>query len=145
VTTTNIQTMRIPPPPDNEKVVDDKIKEVTLETREENKEINFVDSDNGSISGAVSDDNGNKLPFVEIKILDLTLAIIQTIRTDEIGAYVFGEEVERGDYTVAEVIPDDFPSTCSLSEYDNSPDGNVGDCDTKIDDPIETWRRRRRN
>ena len=75
---------------------------------------------------AVSDDDGNEIPFVEIKLLDSTLAIIRTTLTaDEIGAYVF-KEVEPGNYTVVEVSPDGFPS--SLSDYDkNSPDGNVDD------------------
>ena len=71
---------------------------VTLETREESKENNFVNSDNGSASVAVSDENGNKLPLVEIKLLDSTLAIIRTALTDEIGAYIF-KEVEPGDCT----------------------------------------------
>jgi hypothetical protein len=130
-------------PPGNEKAVDDKIKEVTLETRQENKENDIIPSDNGSISGTF-DDNGNKLPFVEIKLLDSTLAmIVWTTLTNEIGAYsMFEEEVEPGDHTVAEVIPDGFLSTCSLSDYDNCPDGDVGVSDTKLDDSIETWRRR---
>ena len=69
---------------------------VTLETREGSKENDFVNSVNGSFSVAVSDDNGNKLPFVEIKLLDSTLVIIRTTLTaDEIGAYIF-KEVEHG-------------------------------------------------
>jgi hypothetical protein len=79
----------------------------------------------------------NKLPFVEIELLDSTLALIRTTLTaDEISAYVF-KEVEPGDYTAVEVNPDGFPS--SLNDYDNSPDGNVADSsDTKIDKSIET-------
>jgi hypothetical protein len=85
---------------------------------------------------AVSDDNGNKLPFVEIKLLDSTLAFIRTTLTaDEIGAYVF-KEVEPDKYTVVEVNPNGFPPS-SLSDYDNSPNGNVADSsDTEIDNSI---------
>ena len=119
-------------PFDNDEVVDNKIK-VTLEAGEEDKENNFVDSDNGSISGTVSDDQGFLLPGVEIRLLNSTLAVIRTTQTDGIGAYIF-EEVEPGDYTVVEVNPDGYPS--SLSDYDNSPDGDEGDSDTKIDDSI---------
>ncbi|KAI2514176.1 protein of unknown function DUF11 [Fragilaria crotonensis] len=117
---------------DVDKVVDNKIS-VTLKAGEADKENNFVDSDNGSISGSVFDDNGNSLPGVVITLLDGNLDVVQTTTTDGIGAYKFSE-VEPGSYTVVEVNPPGFPS--DLSDYDNTPDGDVGDSNTDVDNTI---------
>jgi hypothetical protein len=92
---------------------------VTLETREESKENDVVNSVNGSVSVAVSvsDDNGNKLPFVEIKLLDLTLAITRTTRTDKIGL-VCTSSRRLNPATILPIVemsPDGFLS--SLSDY----------------------------
>ncbi|KAI2514320.1 oxidoreductase [Fragilaria crotonensis] len=117
---------------DVDKTVDNKIN-VTLKAGEADKENNFVDSDNGSISGSVFDDNGNSLPGVVITLLDGNLDVVQTTTTDGIGAYKFSE-VEPGSYTVVEVNPPGFPS--DLSDYDNTPDGDVGDSNTDVDNTI---------
>jgi protocatechuate 3,4-dioxygenase beta subunit len=58
---------------------------------------------------------------------------IATTKTDAQGAYIF-PNVEPGDYKVVEINPPKFPS--SLSDQDNSNDGDVGDTDTTVDDTI---------
>ena len=57
------------------------------------------------------------------------MLLLLTALTDGTGACVF-KEVEPGDYAVVEVNRDRFPS--SLSDYDNIPESDVGDGDTKI-------------
>jgi hypothetical protein len=58
---------------------------------------------------------------------------IATTKTNVNGFYSFSN-VEPGDYSVIEINPTKFPS--SLSDKDNSPDGDAGDSDTVVDDTI---------
>jgi serine-aspartate repeat-containing protein C/D/E len=118
---------------DADKTLDIRISVTARKAGEAYKENNVVDSDNGSISGSVCDDNGNSLPCVVFTLLDSNLDAVQTTTTDGIGAHKFSE-VEPGIYTVVEVNPPGFPS--SLCDYDNTPDGYVGHSNSNVDDTI---------
>ncbi|KAI2514321.1 protein of unknown function DUF11 [Fragilaria crotonensis] len=116
---------------DTNQTVDNKIG-VSLSPGESDDGNDFVDSNDGSISGFVKDDNGNPLKTVTI-FLFKNNTVVATTKTDSVGFYIFNN-VEPGDYDLVEINPPGFPS--SLSDYDNSPDGDAGDSDTVVDDTI---------
>ena len=71
--------------------VDKKIK-VALTAGEDDKANNFIDSDNGSIPGTVSDDNGNSFAGVQMQLLDSDNDVFQTTLTDGVRAYMVEEK-----------------------------------------------------
>ena len=94
---------------------------VTLEPSEEDKgNHDFVDSNNGSISGTVKDDNGDPNAGVTLTLLDDAGDPVGTATTNAAGAYVFNE-VEPGDYTVVETQPE--VGICSSTVFAASPTG----------------------
>jgi hypothetical protein len=58
-------------PGDADKAADNSVL-VTLEPSEDDKGNDFVDSNNGSISGIVTDDNGDPIPGVTMTLQDNT-------------------------------------------------------------------------
>jgi len=108
---------------------------VTLNPGEEDKDNEFFDSDNGSISGTVTDDHGNILSNVKITLETSTETDIQTTVTDSIGKYIFAS-VEPGQYfVVLEEHPARYPS--NISDQDSThADGDVSDSNTAVDDCI---------
>jgi serine-aspartate repeat-containing protein C/D/E len=71
---------------------------VTVKPSEKDDGNNFVDSNNGSISGTVKDDNGNPIVGVTVELKDASGNTIDTATTTANGGYVFNE-VEPGEYT----------------------------------------------
>jgi serine-aspartate repeat-containing protein C/D/E len=93
---------------DSDTSVDSTIK-VTLQLGEDDLNIDFVDSDNGSISGTVTEDKGQPLSNVNITLVTSLGTFVATSLTDINGKYVFND-VEPGAYFVIEENPVDFPS-----------------------------------
>jgi uncharacterized surface anchored protein len=93
----------------------------------------FVDSDNGVISGSVKDDKSNPIPGTTITLKDSTGKVVQTTTTDSNGVYVF-EDVEPGDYTLVESNLSEYPG--DLRDFDTIPDGDTADSDKTTDNII---------
>ena len=105
--------------------VDDTIG-VKLEPGEKDTDNNFVDSNNGAITGTVKDDNGNPIPGVSIQLQNSRAGVVATTTTDSNGAYKF-TEVEPGTYKVVETNLPSFP--LNVFDYDTTDDNDpeVGD------------------
>ena len=117
---------------DTDATVDNSIS-VTLQKSENDTGNDFVDSDNGSISGTVKDDDLQPLANVEIQLKDGTGTIIATAATNILGEYSFNE-LEPGDYTLVEIQPGSHP--ISVSDADEDTDGDAGDTVTTVDNKI---------
>jgi hypothetical protein len=105
---------------------------VTLNPGEEDIDNDFFDSENGSISGTVTDDQGNILSNVKITLETSTETDIQTTVTDSIGKYIFASVIEPGQYfVVLEEHPAGYPS--NISEQDSTPaNSDVSDSNTAV-------------
>ena len=117
---------------DKDTTVDNKVG-VTVEPGETDTGNDFVDSDNGVISGTVKDDKSNPIPGTLITLKDATDKVVQTTTTDSNGVYVF-ENLEPGDYTIVESNSPEYPG--DLRDFDTSPDGDVADSDKTTDNKI---------
>jgi hypothetical protein len=90
---------------------------------------NFVDVDNGLISGTVTDDNGNPIPGTHdyIKMKDANDVAVLTATADSSGKYAFNN-LEPGDYTILEsnlpLYPGDLSNFDEIPESDESEDSN---------------------
>ena len=101
---------------------------VTLDPGETDNGNDFVETLNGSITGNVSDNNGNNLPGIEIQLLDSAGNPINdsngnaiTATTDSNGDYTFSD-VTPGAYQVQEVQPDNYTD---VSEVDGLTEGGT--------------------
>jgi hypothetical protein len=83
------------------------------------------------ISGLVSADDETLLENVLITLLSED--IDKTTMTDVDGYYEF-TDLEAGEYTVVETNPVEYPE--NVSDQDNSPDGDVVENDTTVDNKI---------
>ena len=100
---------------------------------ERDTDNNFVDSNKGSISGTVKDDEGNPLVGVEIQLQDPASGDtpVATVVTDSNGAYTF-TEVEPGTYMlVVEKNPNGYPGDVSNYDSDSVNDGDGDDGNDK--------------
>ena len=111
----------------------DNVVGVTLNPGENDTGNDFVDNNNGSISGNVSDDQGNPLSNVTIELQAPDGTVIDTTTTDGSGNYIFAD-VEPGDYNVVETNPAGFPG--NISDQDSTPDGDAADSDTTVDNVV---------
>ena len=119
--------------PDLNKTTDNVIG-VTIKPGEADVGNNFVDTDNGSISGSVTSDDDEPLVGVVLQLLNPDGSIVATTTTDSTGKYIF-PDVEPGEYTVKETNPSGYP--VNISDYDADPDGDDADKDTKVDNSID--------
>ena len=110
---------------------------VTLNPGERDTDNNFVDSNKGSISGTVKDDEGNPLVGVEIQLQDPASGdTVATVVTDSNGAYTF-PEVEPGTYMlVVEKNPNGYPGDVSNYDSDSVNDGDDGNGEANADNKI---------
>ena len=132
-------------PADSGTPVDDQIP-VTVEPGEADADNNFVDVDQGSISGNVSEDPDGvgTDPLVPIQGVSIDLfedtdgdgnpdgSAIATTTTDDSGNYSFSD-LMPGDYVVVESQPANLDS---ISDQDSTPDGDPFDSDTTVDEQI---------
>ncbi|NEQ73047.1 MAG: hypothetical protein F6K23_08130, partial [Okeania sp. SIO2C9] len=125
-------------PTDSDTTVDN-IVGVTVEPGEADTDNDFVDGNNASISGTVTNENGDPIPGVTINLLDsngdpvLENGNPITTTTDNNGDYIF-TDVEPGEYQVQEINSPDFPN--DISDQDNSDDGDPTDSDTTVDNIV---------
>jgi len=107
-----------------------------MEPGEDDADNNFVDEELGTISGTVSEDNGDEpntpLEGVEVTLLDENGDEVGTVTSDESGDYTF-EGVEPGDYTLVESDPDGY---FDVSDQDETPE-DATDGDPTVDDTID--------
>jgi len=98
----------------------------------------FVEEGLTSIWGDVTEDidgdgDGDQpISGVTITLKDASGVVIDTDVTDTDGKYDF-TGLPKGDYTVEQSQPNGF---ASVSDQDESPDGDAGDSDTTVDDAI---------
>ena len=120
---------------DSDRKVDNLIG-VSLKPGEKDTGNNFVDSNNGAITGAVKDDNGKPIARVPIELQLIegsTAIVVGTTTTDFSGVYKF-TEVKPGTYKVVESNLPAYPD--DVSDYDAIPDGDASDLDTTVDNSI---------
>jgi CobN/Magnesium Chelatase/Carboxypeptidase regulatory-like domain len=104
-----------------------------LEPAKNDNGNNFVDNNNGLISGTVKDDKGNMLEGVKIELQKPDGTVVKTTTTNRDGVYVFSE-VEPDTYVIKETTLAAYP--LNISDYDASDDGDVTDPNRAIDDEI---------
>jgi len=93
---------------------------VTIVPGEDDVNNDFVESANaGSISGSVTDSDGNPIEGVVVNLLDADGFVVDTTTTDADGNYNF-DNVTPGDYFVQEIQPDGYDNVSDAG----SPDGN---------------------
>ena len=99
---------------------------LTLNPGERDTDNNFVDSNKGSISATVKDDEGNPLVGVEIQLQDPASGdTVATVVTDSNGAYTF-PEVEPGTCMLVEKNPNGYPGNVSNYDSDSVNNGDDG-------------------
>ena len=132
-------------PFDGDTTVDNQIA-ATVEPGEADTDNNFVEVNQGGITGNVSEDQDGigTNPNVPIQGVVIELfadtngdgnpdgAVIETTTTDSNGDYSFSD-LMPGDYVVVETQPANLDS---ISDQDESPDGDPFDGDTTVDDQI---------
>ncbi|KAI2514173.1 protein of unknown function DUF11 [Fragilaria crotonensis] len=87
----------------------------------------------GSVSGSVTDDDGKPIKGVALELQSPTGEVIATTTTNDLGEYVF-TNIPPGDYNIVESELPLYP--VDVSDYDTTPDGDVPDADTKVDNTI---------
>ena len=92
---------------------------VVLAPAEDDDGNNFVDNNNGLISGTVKDDKGNVLEGVKIELQKPDGTVVKTTTTNGDGFYVFSE-VEPGTYVIKETNLAAYP--LNVSDYNASDD-----------------------
>jgi uncharacterized surface anchored protein len=106
---------------------------VTLQPGEQDTDNNFVDSNNGAITGTVKDDNGRPIPNVPIQLQNSAGIVVATTTTDSTGAYKF-TEVEPGTYKVVETNLPAYPK--NVSDNDSTPDDDPADLNKFTDNAV---------
>ncbi len=108
--------------PDSVTPIDSSIGVVYLPGENDNNN-DFVDSDNGSIFGTVTEDQGMPLVGVTLTLTTSVGVTVATTATDSNGAYIFSN-MEPGAYFVVETNPVAFPS--NVKDEGSTPDGDSG-------------------
>jgi hypothetical protein len=85
------------------------------------------------VTGSVTDDDGKPIKNVPLVLQTPTGEVVATTTTNDLGEYVF-TNIPPGDYNIVESELPLYP--VDVSDYDTTPDGDVPDADTTVDNFI---------
>ena len=87
----------------------------------------------GSTSGTVKDGGGVAIPKVPLVLTMPSGTVVATTSTNDVEAYLF-INVPPDNYSVVEIGLPAYP--VDISDYDTSPDGDMSDANTTVDNII---------